>query len=483
MAAIKKSRKNKVAEPVTPTKHDYAAFLAKKSQLGGNSGFEPTWMPDFLDFGEGDGFQHRLTDWSIRKGRAAMIAACGLGKTPMSLVWAENIRRYTNKPVIVATPLAVSAQTVREANKFGIDAKQSREGTVHPNITVTNYERLHYFDPDKFSGMVLDEAQCVKSFDGKRRKEITRFMSKMPFRLLCSATPAPNDFIELGALSEALGVMTQSDMLSYFFTQNEKMRHSVLKEDDFWNKVKWSFKPHAEVPFWRWVCSWARACGKPSDLGDFDDSRFVLPPLNYFDHVIDVPFIPPGEMFPRPAISLHEGRIERKRTIAERCEKVREIVDSHDRQVIVWCHYNDEGDRLAEIIKGSVQVAGGDSDEEKESRLNDFALGNIRVLVTKPKIGALGLNLQKCGDMTFFPSFSYEQLHQGIARCWRFGRIGDVNVHMVCAEGESGVTSRLKIKQEKSERMFQEVIRHMRAETEIRTEDRHHAKIELPHWL
>lgn len=399
----------------------------------------------------------------------------------MQLVWAENVRRHTGKPVLIMTPLAVSQQTQREADKFGIDCRQSRDGAVMPNITVTNYERLHHFNPDDFVGAVVDESSCLKAFDGKRRKVITRFMSKMPYRLLCTATPSPNDFIEMGTSSEALGTMTQSDMLSYFFTASENMRHTVLKEDDFWNRTKWAFKPHAEIPFWRWVCSWARACSRPEDLG-FNGDRFKLPPLFYFDHVIDVPFIPPGEMFARPAMSLHEGRIERKRTISERCSKVREIVCAHDRQAIVWCHYNDEGDELTRIIPGAVQVAGSDDDDDKEQRLNDFALGNIRVLVTKPKIGCWGLNLQKCGDMTFFPSFSFEQLYQGVRRCWRFGREGPVNVHMVCAEGESGVTARLKIKQEKSQKMFQEVVRHMRSETAMMTEDLHRKKIVLPNW-
>lgn len=454
---------------------NYQDFLARKSQLGNNAGFEPLWMPDFLF-----DFQRYLVDWAIRKGRAAIFADCGLGKTPMQLVWAENVRRKTGRPVIVLTPLAVAQQTAREAEKFGIECTLSRDGTAGPGITVTNYERLHHFNPDDYAGAVGDEIQCCKAFDGKRRKAVTRFMSKLPYRLGCTATPSPNDFIEMGTISEVLGVMVQSDMLSYFFTENENMRHTVLKEDDFWNRTKWHFKPHAEKPFWRWVCSWARACSRPEDLG-FNGDRFRLPPLNSFNHVIDVPFIPPGEMFPRPAISLHEQRIERKRTVKERCEKVREITD-HGRQAIVWCHYNDEGDTLAKIIPDAVQVAGADSDDDKEQRLNDFACGNIRVLVTKPKIGALGLNLQRCGDMSFFPSFSLEQLYQGIRRCWRFGRRGPVNVHMVCAQGEAGVNSRLTTKMENQTKLFREIVTHMQQETAMRTEDAHKKKILLPKW-
>lgn len=454
----------------------YRDFIHRKSQVGGACGFSPVFLPDFLF-----PFQRHLVEWAVRKGRAAIFAGCGLGKTAMQLVWAENIVRKTDKPVLILTPLAVSGQTVREADKFGIEAKASRDGSIPARITVTNYERLHHFDPESFAGFVCDESSCLKAFDGKRRKQITRFISKASYRLLCTATPSPNDFIELGTSSEALGVMTQSDMLSYFFVAAESMRHTVLKEDDFWNKMKWFFKPHAEQPFWRWVVSWARACGKPEDLG-FNGSMFKLPPLNYRSHVIDVPYIPPGELFPRPAISLHEARLERHRTLNERCEKVAELV-AHNRQAIVWCHWNDEGDLLEKMIPDSVQVAGGDSDENKESRLSDFSTGNVRVLVTKPKIGCWGLNLQNCGDMIFFPSFSFEQFYQGVRRCWRFGRKDTVNVEIVSAEGEAGVMGRLNVKQEKYEHMFAEVVRHMREELVMVSEDRHRVTIQVPDWL
>jgi hypothetical protein len=401
----------------------------------------------------------------------------------MQLVWAENVVRHTGKRVLILTPLAVSQQTKREAEKFGIETRISRMGECGAGITITNYERLHYFDPACFVAAVVDESSCLKAFDGKRRKTITRFLSKMPYRLLCSATPAPNDFVEMGTSSEALGELTQSDMLSYFFTNDEKKRHTLFAQDEGYGR-KWFFKPHADKPFWRWVCSWARAASKPSDIDpSFDDSRYILPPLVFHDHVIEVPFIPPGELFARAAVTLHEQRTERKRTVKERCEKVKEIVESHSRQSLIWCHYNDEGDYLEKCIKGAVQVAGKDTDEDKEQRLLDFSLGNIQRLVCKPVIGCWGLNLQRCGDMTLFPSFSFEQLKQGIARCWRFGREGPVNVHMVCAEGESGVTAKLKVKQEKSAELFQRVVGYMRNETKLSSEDRHHAPLELPNWI
>jgi len=435
-------------------------------------------MPDFLI-----DFQANLDDWAIRKGRAAILADCGLGKTPMGLVWAQNVVQKTNRPVLVMTPLAVAEQFVREGEKFGIPIHHSRDGkhSGKAGLVVCNYERLHYFNPDDFAGALGDEASVMKAFDGKRRKQITRFFSKLPYRLLDTATPAPNDYIELGTLAECLGVMTQSDMLSYFFRETKDMRHTVFKEGDFWNQTKYTFKPHAEVPFWRWVVSWARGLRKPSDLG-FDDARFVLPPLNYTHHVVEVPFIPDGELFARPAKSLIEQKEERKRTVKERCEKVAELVN-HGRPFICWCHLNCEGDMLAEIIPDAVQVAGRDTLEDKERRLNDFAMGRIRGLITKPKIGAWGLNLQHCGDMTTFPSHSFEQFYQSIRRCWRFGREGAVNVEIVSALGESAVIAGMRHKQDKAERMFRSLVEHMNNAVHLNSIDQHKKTINLPTWL
>ena len=232
----------------------YAEFLHKKTQLERNDGFEPVEIPSFLY-----PFQAALDEWAIRKGRAMIAADCGLGKTPMLLVWADNVIRFTNKKVIVIAPLGVTHQTEREAKKFGIEAKVSRDGTIHPHITITNYESLHKFNPEDFIGAVADESAAIKSFNGRRRKQVIRFFNKLPYRLLCTAAPSPNDFIELGCQSECLGVMTQSDMLGFFFRESKYMRHTIFKEGDFWNDTKWTFKPHSEQPFWRWVSSWARA--------------------------------------------------------------------------------------------------------------------------------------------------------------------------------------------------------------------------------
>jgi hypothetical protein len=456
--------------------NSYASFLEKKQDLGTGHGFAPIEIPEFLF-----GFQRHLVDWALRQGRAAIFADCGLGKTPMQLVWADNVVRHTNGRVLIVTPLAVCHQTEREAKKFGIDAKVSRDGTIHERITITNYERLHYFSQDDFVGAVADESGAIKAFNGKRRKQVVRFFGKLDYRLLCTATPSPNDFIELGTQSECLGIMTQSDMLGYFFRETKDMRHTIFKEGDFWNDTKYTFKPHSEQPFWRWVTSWGRSIRFPSDMG-FDDHGFVLPQLNYQHHVVENTYIPPGELFPRPANTLKEIAAERAITIPERAEKVRELVDQ-DETAIVWCHLNEEGLELAKIIPDAVEVAGRHDDDHKESVLNDFAMGNIRVLVSKPKIACWGMNYQNCGHMTFFPTYSFEQFYQGVRRCWRFGRIDPVDVDIVASPGEAHVIEGLDKKMEQAERMYASLIKHMSDSLAVFSEDGHTKALVLPDWL
>ena len=453
---------------------DYQEFLEKKVQLPGDGGFEPVYqMPMLFDF------QRHLVDWAVRRGRAALFADCGLGKTPMQLAWAENVVRKTGGKVLIIAPLAVSQQTAREAEKFGLSIHVSRDGSVGPGITVTNYERLHYFDQKDFVGAVADEASAIKAFDGKRRKQVVRFFSKLPYRLLCTATPSPNDYIELGTLSECLGIMPQSEMLGFFFKEADERRHTVFTDEKM--QLKWIFKPHSERPFWRWVISWSRALQSPADLG-FDGSNFVLPPLNFHHQVIDSPYIPKGELFPRPAITMKEQREERLRTIPQRCMKVAELV-AHDRPALVWCHYNAEGEALERLIPGSVQISGSDDIDVKEERLLAFARGDTRVLITKPKIGCWGLNLQHCGDMTFFPTHSFEGFYQGVRRCWRFGRQGPVNVEIVAAQGESRVISGLDRKREQATRMFASLIKNMNDALAMLSEDGHTKTILLPSWM
>ena len=452
----------------------YAEFLDRKVSTGSMSGFSPVYMPPTLY-----DFQAALTDWAVRKGRAAIFADCGLGKTIMELVWAENVVRHTRRPVLILTPLAVTTQMQREAQKFGIPAEVSRDGIAHSAITITNYERLHLFSANDFAGVVCDESSILKSFTGARRGEITVFMRKVPYRLLATATAAPNDYIELGTSSEALGYLGHMDMLNRFFKNDlnnsaqGRMRGEV---------IKWRLKGHAEQPFWRWVCSWARALRKPSDIG-FDDERFLLPPLVEREHLVEAGSIPEGILFALPAAGLKEQREERRRTIQERCERVASLVNGTGKPALVWCHLNEEGDLLERLIPDAVQVAGKDSDDVKESRLMDFADGRARVLVTKPKIGAWGLNFQHCAHVTFFPSHSFEQYYQGVRRSWRFGQTQPVTVDIVTTEGERGVLRNLQRKAAQADKMFSSLVAEMNAALAIAKAARFNVQEEIPAWL
>lgn len=450
----------------------YEQFLERRSQVSGN-GFAPSWMPDFLF-----NFQSAIVDWSVRNGTTSIFADCGLGKTPMQLVWAENVVRHTNGRVLIVAPLAVSAQTVREAAKFGIEVSRSKDGTAKSGITLTNYERLHLFDSADFVGMVCDESGILKSFDGEYRNQITAFMRKMRFRLLCTATPAPNDFVELGTSSEALGFLGHVDMLNRFFVND---RNNSAQGRQWGKATEWRFKGHAEVPFWRWVCSWARAIRKPSDLG-FEDGAFVLPPLEQREHVVKTRKARPGELFVMPAMDLHEQRAERRLTIRERCEKVAELT-THKDPALIWCHLNDEGDLLGEIVPGAVQVSGSDSDDEKEERFLAFASGEIRALVSKPRCGAWGLNFQHCAHVTFFPSHSFEQFYQSVRRCWRFGQKRPVRVDIVTSEGERGVLENMERKAAAADRMFAQIVALMGQSMAVGRGTYGDKKEEIPAWL
>lgn len=453
----------------------YTGFLERKTQLDGATGFDPGDLPDFLF-----PFQRELVEWAIRQGRGAIFADCGLGKTPMQLVWAEKVRRETGKPVLIVTPLAVSYQTQIEAEKFGIDAEVSRDGKLPSGITITNYERLHLFDREKLGGMVCDESSAIKSFDGVRRALVTDFMRKMRYRLLCTATAAPNDYIELGTSSEALGYLGHMDMLGRFFTNKDKNSNMKGRRHRGGSNPEWRFKGHAETAFWRWVSSWARAIRKPSDFG-FDDDGFVLPPLELRQHVVKTVKPAAGMLFTLPAVGLREERDEARRTINERCEIAANLIADAD-VAVAWCHLNAEGDLLTKLIDGAVQVSGGDSPESKEEKLIAFSRGEIRVLVTKPKIGAWGLNWQHCNRMTFFPSHSYEQYYQAVRRSWRFGQKRRVIVDIVTTEGGANALKNLQRKATQADAMFASLITHMRDVLTIRRSVDYDQKVEVPTW-
>lgn len=463
---------------------NYDQFIYQKSQIGGKAGFKPIFMPDFLF-----DFQKHLIEWSLEKGKSAIIADCGLGKSPMELVWAENVVRHTNKPVLLISPLAVSNQMVREANKFDIDAKRSIDGTVHPNITCTNYERLHYFDPDKFGGVVCDESSILKNFTGQTKKDITRFMAKIHFRLLGTATAAPNDFVELGTSSEALGELAYMDVLARFFVDDKDRvggnAHNASSYDKDRQAARvhgyWRLKGHSQSYFWKWVCSWARACRKPSDLG-FSDDKFKLPPLNVRETKIDNEKPLPGEMFIWKAVTLADQRAELRATLKQRCEKVAQLVEGHPSSVM-WCDLNDEGDLLEDIVKDAVQISGADSDEAKEERFEAFASGQIKRLITKGKIAGFGLNWQHCHHTTFFPSHSWEKYYQSVRRFWRFGQKLPVTVDIITTEGEAGVMANLQRKSEQANKMFDALVSEMNNSLSIEKNKTNNNEVTLPSWI
>jgi hypothetical protein len=451
---------------------NYDEFLERKANTGCATGFAPTYLPDTLF-----DFQVALVDWSVRQGRAAIFADCGMGKTIMLLCWAQNVVEHTNGNVLILTPLAVAGQMVREAEQFGIEVARSKDGSHGKGITITNYERLHLFNATDFVGVVCDESSILKSFDGARRNEITDFMRKTPYRLLDTATAAPNDYLELGTSSEALGNIGHMDMLNRFFKNDQNNSATGRRYGEV---VKWRFKGHAELPFWRWVTSWARALRKPSDLG-FDDGAFILPDLIEATHICESQSVADGFLFALPAVGLKEQREEQRRTIKERCEAAAAMVDGND-PAILWCHLNDEGDMLERMIPGAVQISGKESDDAKEEKFLAFADGSARVCVTKPKIGAWGLNFQHCAHVVYFPSHSFESYYQAVRRCWRFGQKRQVKVDVITTEGGKAILANLQRKAESASRMFENLVAEMNHAQAI-TQTKSTKQMKVPTWL
>ena len=438
----------------------YKEFLESKGSTEQQNGFkinESKLNPMLFDW------QKELVAWALLKGRGAIFADCGLGKTPMQLDWADQVVKKTNKPVLIVTPLAVSHQTVREGGKFGIDCERSADGKFKKKLVVTNYEKLHYFDRHDFAAVVCDESSAIKHFTGQRQKEVTQFMRHMQYRLLCTATAAPNDYIELGTSSEALGELGRMDMLATFFKNDENSLHPI------WMGAKWHFKAHSEQMFWRWVASWARALRKPSDLG-YPDADFKLPDLNINEIIVKASRPFRGRLFVTPAVSLNEQREERKLTLIPRCEAAAEKIINGDQTTVAWCHLNAESDLLEKMIPGAVQVQGSDSDESKEEKFLAFTNGELKVLVTKPKIGGFGLNWQHCNYMTTFPSHSFEQYYQSIRRAWRFGQKKPVTVDIITTEGELRVLHNLQRKSKAASVMFDQLVKEMKNKYKLKSE-------------
>ncbi len=399
-------------------------------------------------------FQRDIVRWALKRGRAAIFADCGMGKSAMQLEWAHQLHKHTGGDVLILAPLAVATQTVREGIKFGVPCKYARHGQdVGKGITVANYEMLHAFDASRFVGVVLDESSIIKAYDGKTRTQIIEAFKHTPYRLACTATPAPNDHVELGNHTEFLGVMSRTEMLATFFCH------------DGGDTQSWRLKGHAEEEFWRWVCSWAAMIRKPSDLGYSDDS-FTLPPLVMHQHVVKVDQAgarAAGLLFVTDAKTLQEQRAARRASLTDRVSKCASLINNSDDQWLVWCELNDEGDALTYAINGATQIKGSDTPEEKEARMLAFSDGGIRVLVTKPSIAGFGINWQHCANVAFVGvSHSYEQTYQAIRRCWRFGQPRSVNVHVISAETEGAVTTNLQRKERDAQRMADAMAEHMR---------------------
>jgi len=454
----------------------YAALddlIERKRHTYADAGFSPTFMPAMLF-----DFQRALVEWAVRKGRAAIFADCGLGKSAMEMAFAQNVVEKTNGRVLVLTPLAVAPQMVEEGAKFGVESSRSNDGKALGKIVVTNYERLHHFDPADFVGVVCDESSILKNCDGVTRAAVTDFARKMSYRLLCTATPSPNDLIELGTSSEALGYMGFNDMLSTFF---KKDAGTNSRKDEFRSGV-WRFRGHAERHFFTWVCSWARAVRKPSDLG-FSDAAFQLPELITRETIVrnDAPL--DGMLFTMPANGLHEQRQERRATIEKRCEAAAAAINAHTEPAVAWCYLNDESAALKAGIPGAVEVSGSDSMEAKEEAFVGFAKGDVRVIVTKPEIAGFGLNWQHCAHQTFFPSHSFEQYHQAVRRSWRFGQKRPVTVDIITSEGEQGVLANLLRKSEQADRMFANIVSLMGEANTFHKISSGSVETTIPSWL
>jgi len=425
---------------------DYNDFINNKKHSSIKAGFDPIYIPDnCFDF------QQHIINECLIHGRYAGFVDTGLGKTLIQLTVARNCLEKTNKRVLIITPLAVAFQFLDEAKKFNVcEPKYSKDGHLKSDIVICNYERLDKFNPSDFGTVILDESSILKNFDGKIKKQVTSFLKQVKYRFLFTATPSPNDFIELGTSSEALGHLGYMDMLSKFFTNNE----DTVKPVNI--GTKWVLKGHAENDFFDWVSSWSISVRKPSDIG-FSDDRHVLPELIVNQVEVDnrdiLAIDGQCEMFARPSSRLPEVRQEQKQTIQERCETAADIAHNHKNSVF-WCNFNDEAKLLNELIPNSYEIKGSMSIDKKEELLVAFQKGEINKLITKPKITCFGLNWQHCNHTVYFPTFSYEQYYQAIRRFWRFGQKSNVNVDLIYSNGQAKVIQSLLEKSKKADSLF-----------------------------
>jgi len=418
---------------------DYEAYVLRKLSM-----VQPTGIADGFSV-PGSLFPHQsaLVAWALRRGRAAIFADTGLGKSRMQLAWADAVHRYTGRPVLILAPLAVAAQTVVEGRSLSLGIAHCRDGAeVGPGINITNYDRLHRFDPARFGGVVLDESSCIKHHDTKTLRTLLDAFKATPFKLCATATPAPNDWTELGTHAEFLGICTRQEMLAEFFTH------------DGGDTSVWRLKGHARHIFWQWVSGWGAMVRKPSDLG-FDDSAYELPPLHLHEHTVKTEMPLNGMLFVAEAQTLSQRRDARRMSVEDRVADCAAIVNADAAEPwVVWCDLNAEGDALTKAINGAVQIAGADSTEVKEQRLQDFVAGKFRVLVSKPSICGFGLNWQHAARMAFVGvTDSFESYYQAVRRCWRFGQTRDVHVHVFASCAEGAVVANLRRKERDAQQM------------------------------
>lgn len=464
---------------ITNNTIDYQEFIGKKHIRSDATGFDyyPSLIPE-----KTKDWQNVVIRWACRRGKAALFLDTGLGKTLCQLSWAKQVNHHTGGNILILCPLAVADQTRREGIKFGVSAKVCRKmEDVEPGITITNYEMLEHFDASKFTGVVLDESAILKNYTGVRKREIIEAFQSTPFKLACSATPAPNDHLELGNHAEFLNVMPSNEMVSRWFI-NDTMKSGGYR-----------LKGHAAKDFWNWVATWAVSIQKPSDIG-YDDAGYILPKLNTLEIEVDVDVTEDaGDMLFRDtsinATTMHQ---ELRRTATARAEKVGEIVGQSDgTPFLVWCHTDYEADELCRVLPDAMEVRGSDSVEKKERVALAFSAGEIKCLISKPKIFGAGLNFQQCHNMAFVGlSFSYESLYQSIRRCWRFGQQHEVNAYIVRASTEGVILKTIKEKERLHRQMQSEMVSAMRGEMleqigerlKLNTETGT-AKLNLPKWI
>lgn len=451
-------------------KMEYLEFLKQKDFVTESSGFDiakEELNPMLYDF------QKDIVRWALKKGKANIFADCGLGKTPMQLSWAYQVHMHTGGMVIILAPLAVTEQTRREAEKFGYDAKvvQCQDECVD-GINITNYEKLDKFVANKFTGVVLDESSILKSYSGKVRTEIIDNFRSVPYKLACTATPAPNDYMEIGNHSEFCGVMTRPEMLSMFFVH------------DGGQTSKWRIKGHAEDVFWQWLSTFSVFVDNPKNLG-YAVEGYDLPDLNITQIIVD------GNEPSREALTLTERRNARKDSLESRCKKASELVNGSDEQWLVWCDLNDESKTLHELIDASVEVKGSDKPEHKSESMINFSNGKIKALVTKPSIAGFGMNWQNCHNMIFTGlSDSYEQYYQAVRRCWRFGQNNPVNVYIIISSQEGCIKENIERKQADFLKMQKEMTeltkkitkKELRSTCRISTPYHPSVDMKLPKW-